>query len=129
MVNSVVGGEAAQLPAISAQDGPALEPADDRDAVTPRERADLFTRAVNDDSRPFGRAAAFVEQEIGRQARAVLGADSLTGGKGTGQDDTSENEAAPRARSGSSVINNSHARHHPRKKTVTLRRSNSTATS
>jgi hypothetical protein len=50
-----------------------------------------------------------MEQEISRQARAVLGADSLTGGKRRGQDDTTENEAAPRARSGSSVINNGHS--------------------
>ena len=53
------------LSPIGAQDGPALEPADDRHAVAPRERADLVTRAVHDDARPLRSGAAFVEQQVG----------------------------------------------------------------
>ena len=62
MVDRAIGGEAAHLPSIGAQDCAVFEPADYRYAVAAGQRADLVARAVHDDACPLRGTPAFMEQ-------------------------------------------------------------------
>ena len=110
MVDGAIGGEAAHLPSIGAQDRSVFEPPDHRHAVSAGQRADLVARPVDDDARTLRGAPAFMEEEIGRQACAMLcaNANAGAGGERAGKGYQTEDEAPPRARSAKSSISNGH---------------------
>jgi hypothetical protein len=108
MVDGAIGGEAAHLPSVGAQDSAVVEPPDYRHAVTAGQRADLVARPVDDDACALSGTPAFMEQEIGRQACAMLCADAGAGGERAGKGYKTENEAPPRARSAKLSISSGH---------------------